>query len=372
MATPTPADDANLRRLNPLPRVDRERAPTLPHALTPLIGRENEVAQLTALLRGGDVRFLTLVGPGGVGKTRLALAVARELAGAPARSSELAVPRARHPEESRDRRAGNRGIEGRGQAFADGVVFVPLAPVRDPRLVAVTVARALDLRETDDRPVIDLLRAYLRERELLLVLDNFEHVNAAAAIVHDVLVACPRLRILVTSRERLGVTGERDMRVAPLALPDRAPVSSAERLTDAAAVRLFVERARAVNSDFRLTETNAVAVAEICQRLDGLPLAIELAAARSAILPPAALLARLALRLPMLTGGPKDAPPRLRTMRDAIAWSHDLLSPEEQALFRRLAVFVGGFSLDAVEAVVSAECRVPSAQPGDADGGAQR
>ena len=298
-------------------------ATALPAAPTSLVGRAREGAEIAALLRGDagpdGVRLLTLTGPGGVGKTRLALRVAHAVA----------------------------------PAFADGVAFVPLAPVRDPSHVVSTVAQAVGIRETGGTPVAERLAVVLRSRAMLLVLDNFEQVVEAAPAIADLLAACPRLKVLVTSRVTLRVSGEHVYAVPPLDTPEPgASVSSDEQAADA--VRLFVDRATAADRRFTLTDANAPTVAAICRRLDGLPLAIELAAARAAMLSPAALLLRLERRLPLLTGGPRDAPPRLRTMRDAIAWSHDLLGHAEQVLFRRLAVFVGGFTLDAAEAVATA------------------
>ncbi|MFL5882103.1 MAG: LuxR C-terminal-related transcriptional regulator, partial [Actinomycetota bacterium] len=281
------------------------------------MGREREVAAVVELLREPAVRLVTLTGPAGVGKTRLAVRVAEELR----------------------------------PAFADGVAFVPLAPVRDPDQVLPAVAQALGVREGGARPLAERLTASLRARKLLLVLDNLEQVLDAAPRLAHLLAACPPLTVLTTSRAVLRVSGEHDVPVPSLALPAAGRRLALDELARTEAVALFVARARAADPGFALTEANAASVAAICERLDGLPLAIELAAARVPVLPSEALLARLDDRLRLLTGGPHDQPPRLRSMRDAVAWSHDLLTAEEQTLFRRLAVFVGGLTLEAAEAV---------------------
>jgi predicted ATPase/DNA-binding CsgD family transcriptional regulator len=292
-------------------------ASPLPTPPTPLVGRESDIADVGAALRADHgPRLLTLTGPGGVGKTRIALAVAQAMA----------------------------------DAFADGVCFVPLAPIRDSSLVVPTVARALGVRETGAAPLADRLAAALRAKAMLLVLDNVEQVVAAAPALAEFLARCPLLKVLVTSRLPLRVAGERVYAVLPLPTPDPGTPAAVDAF---AAARVFVDRATAVDRRFALTDDNRAAIAAICCRLDGLPLAIELAAARVRHLPPQALLARLERRLPILTGGPRDAPDRQQTMRDAIAWSYDLLSPAEQTLFRRLAVFVGGCTLEAAEAVAS-------------------
>ncbi|MGH2534100.1 MAG: ATP-binding protein [Thermomicrobiales bacterium] len=296
----------------------RVLAPRLPAPLTPLVGREEEIARVAALVRDPAVRPLTLTGPGGVGKTRLALQVAADVA----------------------------------EEFADGVAFVELAAVRDSELVAPTIAQTLGVRSAGRHP-IDALKTALHDQELLLVLDNFEQVIEAGPQVTELLAACPRLTVIVTSRSLLHLAGERRFAVPPLGLPDPDGLASAEQIERSAAVRLFVERAHAVNPDFAMVAADAPVVATICARLDGLPLAIELAASRSALLTSADLIDRLDNGHHILKGGARDAPVRQQTMRNAVAWSHDLLDAEEQALFRRLAVFAGGFSLEAAEAVVA-------------------
>jgi predicted ATPase/transcriptional regulator with XRE-family HTH domain len=287
----------------------------LPEPPTELIGREHEVAAALHLLRAGPARLLTLTGPGGIGKTRLALAVA-------------AAARA---------------------AFPDGVAFADLAAVHEHAAVAAAIARAVGLREAGAQGGPALLVARLRNRRLLLVLDNFEQVVDAAPQLAELLAACPYLTLLVTSRIALGLRGEQRFTVPPLALPAPAPTSPPQ-LESFAAVRFFMERARAVRPEFALDEQNAGAVVEVCLRLDGLPLALELAAARVAVLPPAALLDRLGRRLDLLRGGP-DLPERQQTLRATLDWSYTLLDPAEQQLFARLGVFAGGWTLEAAEAI---------------------
>ena len=289
--------------------------PGLPATWTQLIGREAEIAALWRLLAKHDVRLLTLTGPGGVGKTRLAIQVATDLAA----------------------------------DFRQPVAWVPLGTIRDAAFVAPTVAHALGVRDSSDRSSLEGLAAALRDRRLLLVLDSFEQVLEAAPFVAELLAACRGLKVLVTSRSVLRLSGEHHYPVPPLVLPD--PTDPPSRLAEAEAVRLFVARAQEANPAFVLTPHNAESVATICRRLDGLPLAIELAAARLRYLAPDALLARLERRQSLLTGGPRDAPARQKTLQATITWSYDLLELAEQRLFRHMSVFVGGCTFEAAAAV---------------------
>jgi predicted ATPase/class 3 adenylate cyclase len=294
------------------------RPNNLPLQPTALVGRENDVARIVDLLSRDDVRLLTITGPGGVGKTRLALQAAADLL----------------------------------EAFPDGVWFVDLSALDDPALVSSAIATVLGVREEGSGLSAPLARV-LGGKRLLLVLDNFERVVDAASVVADLLARASGVKVLATSRTPLHAYGEREFPLPPFPMPDLAHLPSVETLSQYEAVRLFIERAQAVKPDFTVTTANAPAVAEICHRLDGLPLAIELAAAYVKVLPPQALLKRLERRLPLLTGGARTLPARQQTMRDAIAWSHDLLDQEEQVLFRRLAVFAGGCTIEAAEAVAS-------------------
>jgi predicted ATPase/transcriptional regulator with XRE-family HTH domain len=288
-------------------------------AVDPFVGRADELTAIMLALHEPDSRLLTLTGPPGVGKTRLAIEATRRLV-------------ALLPAE---------------------IVFVDLAPLRSPALVLPAIAAAIGLRESETPHLLARLQTRLAARPAVLVLDNFEHLLAAAPVVSDLLQASPEVRLLVTSREALRVRGEQELPVPPLATP---PLAGEMRLRDVVAheaVALFVLRARASDPDFQLSGENARAIAELCVRLDGLPLAIELAAARVKMLPPAAIVERLAQRLPVLATGSRDLPERQRTLADAIAWSYNLLTPDEQRLFRRLSVFLGGFTLQAAEAVAT-------------------
>jgi predicted ATPase/transcriptional regulator with XRE-family HTH domain len=314
---------ASLARTPPdtvLPLRTRDSHPhhhNLPLQPTPLLGRERELADVGTLLHQDDVRLVTLTGPGGIGKTRLSVQVAADVL----------------------------------DHFADGVWFVRLARLTDPSLVLPTVAQTVDLKDLGSRPIGETLREHLRDKRLLLVLDNCEHLVAAATDVAGLLETCPGVKVLATSRVVLRLRGERRVPISPLELPDHRLPATPERLAQSAAVALFVERAHEALPDFELSNANGAAVAEICARLDGLPLAIELVAARVKVLPPRALLNHLERALPLLTGGPHDLEQHQRTMQATLAWSYELLSTEEQRLFRRLAAFAGGCTLEAAEAV---------------------
>lgn len=287
----------------------------LPAQLNTIIGRTQEIATLSTLLRCSDVRLLTLLGPGGVGKTRLGLAIAKEVA----------------------------------THFHDGVFFVSLAALREPQLVLPTIAQVIGVEEVVDSPITERLQDYLFNKQLLLVLDNFEHVLEAGFQVAELLATAPNVKVLVTSREILHLYGEHEFEVQPLALPQL--LQRTQDISSSAAITLFVQRAQATKPAFVLSQENAQAVAEICIQLDGLPLAIELAAARIKLMTAQDILARLQSRLNFLTGGPRNLPLRQQTLRNTLDWSYHLLTEEEQRFFRRLGVLVGTWTLTAAETI---------------------
>jgi predicted ATPase len=303
----------------PVNRVETPPA-NLPVSRTGFVGREKEVEAAKELLVRQDVRLVTVTGPGGIGKTRLAVEV----------------------------------VNGLIEQFPGGIHFIPLSPLRDPGLIVSVIVKALGVREVGGQSALELLKKNLQDRTrapMLFLLDNFEHLIQAAPTVAELLAMGPSLKILATSRAALHVYGEHEFPVPPLALPDSRSRPSVKTLSQCPAVALFVQRAVAAKPDFELNRENASAVTEICVRLDGLPLAIELAAARVKVLSPSSMLTRLASRLQLLTGGARDLPQRQQTLRAAMDWSHDLLNQAEQKLFRRLSVFVGGCNLEGVEAV---------------------
>ncbi|GAC1357097.1 MAG: hypothetical protein NVS4B11_29500 [Ktedonobacteraceae bacterium] len=285
--------------------------------LTSFVGHEQDITRALQLIRMPDVRLLSIVGTGGIGKTRFALQLVTYL--------------------TRD--------------FADGIFFISFASVQNPNMVVSTIVQVLEVKGEDKQPLFDLLKNSIGNKQLLLLLDNFEQVIVAASQVAELVAACPQLKIIVTSREVLRIRCEHPFALVPLALPSSKRVSDVPYLLECEAIQLFVECVQAVKPGFRLNETNASVIAEICTRLDGLPLAIELAAARLRLLSPQALLAQMDRRLHVLTSGARDVPERQRTLRATMQWSYDLLTLEEQHLFRWLSIFVGGCTLQAVQSV---------------------
>ncbi len=306
------------------PALDEPTHPmsNVPLPSNPLVGREPELAAVQNLLLRDDVSLVTITGTGGAGKSRLGLEVARNLTG----------------------------------YFADGVFLVRLAPLHDANLVATAIAETLEIRESGGaRPLLETLQGALHDKNLLLLMDNYEHVISAAPVAAQLLGACPHLKILATSRVALHVRGEKEVPLPPLPLPKEGTVQTTTRALQSAAVQLFMQRAQAVNPAFELTEENTPAIVEICRQLDGLPLALELAAARIRLLSPQMLLKRLEHRFAVLSGGARDLPSRQQTLRSTIDWSYDLLNDSAQALFRRLSVFAGGWTLEAAEAICNVD-----------------
>jgi predicted ATPase/DNA-binding CsgD family transcriptional regulator len=303
------------RSLTPCDEVAKPQLPDLPLQRSPLIGRKQEIERICSLLQQAEVRILTLTGTGGIGKTRLSLQVAVELT----------------------------------DSFADGIYFIPLASIRDPELVMPTIAQTLGIKGAREESYLSLLKAYLREKHALLLLDNFEHILTAAPAIAELLTTCFHLKLLLTSRAPLHIDGEYEFHVPPLAIPDLKHLPTIEALANFAAIVLFLQRAQMIKPDFQINATNARFIAEICVRLDGLPLAIELAAARCKLLPPQALLSRLERRLAVLTQGGRDAPLRHQTLRNTLDWSYDLLNEDEKWFFRHLAIFIGGCHLAVFE-----------------------
>ncbi len=306
----------------------------MPTYFTPLIGREQDVATICALLQEPEVRLLTLLGIGGIGKTRLSIQAATNLR----------------------------------SYFTEGACFVPLSIVSDPEQVIPTIAQELGILETKEQPIFEHVKVSLQDRHFLLLLDNFEQVVAAAPYIEELLAACPGLKVIVTSRVVLQLQAEQQFPVLSLSLPSLNPLPDLKSLAEYTAVALFVQRARTILPNFQLTETNAQAIAEICMHLDGLPLAIELAAARIKLLSPAAILTRLSQRFELLTGEARRHPPRHQTLRNTLKWSYDLLESEEQQFFRQLSVFVESFSLEGAEAVRSADNNIKGSALSTLDG----